>query len=236
MGNTAQPSARVIKRYSNRKLYDTKASTYVTLLNISDMVRSGEQVQVIDNSTKEDKTDVTLALIISEELKANPREIPVAALKALIRSRGERLMHQLKEGPLAKLFGGDEFSAEPSGVGGCDTWGRRTESPGAEGAEGSAAEGWGESAAELEKSEGARREGGELGQSEDKADRGIRATLEQWQHLLDERIRAVLPDWAGFREYERRLDDLNRRVAELERRMDAQDGGMSPQIDEPKRE
>ncbi len=62
-------TCRVIKRYSNRKLYDTKGSRYVTLLQIADMVRAGEEVQIIDNSTKEDKTEVTMALIISEQLK-----------------------------------------------------------------------------------------------------------------------------------------------------------------------
>jgi hypothetical protein len=56
---------RTIKRYSNRKLYDTRQSRYVTLLQIAEMVRAGEDVQIIDNATKEDKTDVTLALIIS---------------------------------------------------------------------------------------------------------------------------------------------------------------------------
>ena len=50
---------RVIKRYSNRKLYDTKDSRYVTLLEIAEYVRAGEDVQVIDNATKEDKTDIT---------------------------------------------------------------------------------------------------------------------------------------------------------------------------------
>src|SRR5205823_750717 len=66
------PERRVIKRYSNRKLYDTKDSRYVTLLQIAEMIRANEDVQIIDNATKEDKTDVTLALIISEELKARP--------------------------------------------------------------------------------------------------------------------------------------------------------------------
>lgn len=77
--------SRVIKRYSNRKLYDTRSSRYVTLLQIAQMVRSGEEVQIIDNRTKEDKTEVTLALIISEELKNSPGGIPLTTLKALIR-------------------------------------------------------------------------------------------------------------------------------------------------------
>src|SRR5688572_32288777 len=95
---------RVIKRYSNRKLYDTRGSTYVTLLQIAEMVRAGEDVQIIDNATKEDKTDVTLALIISEELKARPRAIPLATLKALIRHRGGKLLTQLRESPIGRLM------------------------------------------------------------------------------------------------------------------------------------
>ncbi len=85
-------TCRVIKRYSNRKLYDTKGSRYVTLLQIADMVRAGEEVQIIDNSTKEDKTEVTMALIISEQLKERPRVIPLATLKALIKSHGEQML------------------------------------------------------------------------------------------------------------------------------------------------
>ena len=73
----APAARRVIKRYSNRKLYDTRDSRYVTLLEIAELVRAGEDVQVIDNATKQDKTDVTLALIISEELKARPKGIPL---------------------------------------------------------------------------------------------------------------------------------------------------------------
>src|SRR4026209_1819058 len=89
---------RVIKRYSNRKLYDTKDSRHVTLQQIGEMVRAGEEVQIIDNATKEDKTEVTLALIISEDLKAQPRSVPLGTLRDLIQERGERLLTQLREG------------------------------------------------------------------------------------------------------------------------------------------
>src|SRR6187431_903788 len=106
ISDSAPPSAprRIIKRYSNRKLYDTKGSTYVTLLQIAQMIRDGENVQIIDNATKEDKTDVTLALIISEELRNKPRAIPLSTLKALIRHRGERMLSQLRESPIGKLM------------------------------------------------------------------------------------------------------------------------------------
>src|ERR1041384_288099 len=99
---SAGPPRRIIKRYSNRKLYDTQGSTYVTLLQIAQMIREGEEVQIIDNASKEDKTDVTLALIISEELRTKPRGIPLSTLKALIRNKGERILTQLREGPIGK--------------------------------------------------------------------------------------------------------------------------------------
>lgn len=91
---------RVIKRYSNRKLYDTRDSKYVTLQQIGEMVRAGEEVQIIDNKTKEDKTEVTLALILSEDLKSQPRSVPLAALRDLIQERGGRLLNQLRENTL----------------------------------------------------------------------------------------------------------------------------------------
>jgi polyhydroxyalkanoate synthesis repressor PhaR len=107
---------RVIKRYSNRKLYDTRGSTYVTLLQIAEMIRAGEDVQIIDNTTKEDKTDVTLALIISEELRTKPRAVPLSTLKALIRHGGERILSQLRGGPIGKLIPGDETTVGESEI------------------------------------------------------------------------------------------------------------------------
>jgi len=99
---------RVIKRYSNRKLYDTRDSKYVTLQQIGEMVRAGEEVQIIDNKTKEDKTEVTLALILSEDLKSQPRSVPLAALRDLIQERGGRLLNQLREGTLGRFIPGQE--------------------------------------------------------------------------------------------------------------------------------
>jgi polyhydroxyalkanoate synthesis repressor PhaR len=102
---------RVIKRYSNRKLYDTKDSRYVTLLQIAEMVRSGEEVQIIDNNTKEDLTEVTLAQIIYEEQKAHSRNVPLQTLKELIHQRTEKVLEGLREGPIGRLIPG----AKPEG-------------------------------------------------------------------------------------------------------------------------
>lgn len=95
---------RVVKRYSNRKLYDTKDSRYVTLLQIAEMVREGEEVQIIDNNTKEDLTEVTLAQIIYEEQKSANRSVPLQTLKDLLHTRTEKVLSGLREGPIGRLI------------------------------------------------------------------------------------------------------------------------------------
>jgi polyhydroxyalkanoate synthesis repressor PhaR len=103
----APPSPqRIIKRYSNRKLYDTKDSRYVTLLQIAEMVREGEEVQIIDNNTKDDLTEVTLAQIIYEEQKAHSRNVPLQTLKELIHTRTEKVLADLRDGPIGRLIPG----------------------------------------------------------------------------------------------------------------------------------
>lgn len=97
---------RIIKRYSNRKLYDTKGSRYVTLLQIAEMVRGGEEVQIIDNNTKDDLTEITLAQIIYEEQKAHSRNVPLQTLKELIHARTEKVLADLRDGPIGRLIPG----------------------------------------------------------------------------------------------------------------------------------
>lgn len=109
-------SQRIIKRYSNRKLYDTKDSRYVTLLQIAEMVRAGEDVQIIDNNTKDDLTEVTLAQIIFEEQKANQKSLPLQTLKDLIHQRTEKALSSLRDGPIGRLIpgGSGEEGEEPT--------------------------------------------------------------------------------------------------------------------------
>ena len=109
---TVDRPRRIIKRYSNRKLYDTKDSRYVTLLQIAEMVRTGEEVQIIDNNTKDDLTEVTLAQIIYEEQKAHSRNVPLQTLKELIHARTEKVLADLREGPIGRLIPGTKPSEE----------------------------------------------------------------------------------------------------------------------------
>lgn len=81
----AQPGRRLIKRYSNRKLYDTHASRYVTLTQIAEMVGDGEIVKVVDNKTREDKTEFTFAQVILEQLKSSTPGVARVKLAEIIR-------------------------------------------------------------------------------------------------------------------------------------------------------
>ena len=102
------PEARVIKRYANRKLYDTRESRYVTLQDVASYVRDGQDVRIIDNKSKEDLTRVTLAQIIYEEEKAGDDRRTLTSLRSFVQEGRERLVSSLMEGPVGKLVRRDE--------------------------------------------------------------------------------------------------------------------------------
>ncbi len=111
-GQSAGPqTTRVVKRYSNRKLYDTVESRYVTLPQIAEYVRQGEDVRIIDNTTKEDLTRMTLAQILYEEERKQSR-LPLGALKELLHSSSERILSAVRDTPMGKLITRNE--AAPS--------------------------------------------------------------------------------------------------------------------------
>lgn len=83
--------ARRIKRYDNRKLYDTEASEYVSLSDLASLVRGGETVKVVDNGTGEDLTAQTLTQIILEEGRSGRQVIPSDLLHQLLRRSEEAL-------------------------------------------------------------------------------------------------------------------------------------------------
>jgi polyhydroxyalkanoate synthesis repressor PhaR len=94
---------RVVKRYANRKLYDTQRSRYVTLEQIADMIRGGEDVKIVDNNSKEDLTAITLTQIIFEEEKKQSF-LPLSALRNIIQS-GASNMTQLASQAGEKMLG-----------------------------------------------------------------------------------------------------------------------------------
>lgn len=76
---------KIIKRYQNRKLYDTHESSYVTLDEIAKMIKGGEDLRVIDNKTKNDITASTLTQLLYESEKKAKTQPSVDLLKEIIR-------------------------------------------------------------------------------------------------------------------------------------------------------
>ena len=82
----------VIKKYSNRKLYDTYTRRYVTLDVIADLLRDGHEVRVVDRNTGEDITAVTLSQILLDMERQRRGPLPEPILVDLVKERGEQLL------------------------------------------------------------------------------------------------------------------------------------------------
>jgi polyhydroxyalkanoate synthesis repressor PhaR len=95
-----KPPVVLIKKYGNRRLYDTAGSRYVNLDDLAAMVRAGKEVRVVDAKTGRDLTRVTLTQIITEDAKGKPTGLPLELLRQLIvasdEMRQEFLMWYLK--------------------------------------------------------------------------------------------------------------------------------------------
>jgi len=89
------PDVVLIKRYANRKLYNTATSRYITLKGIADLIEAGEEVRVVDNETGEDITSVTLSQILVDTERSN-RRVPGTVLSDLIQRSGDVLYSALK--------------------------------------------------------------------------------------------------------------------------------------------
>ncbi len=81
----------IIKRYSNRKLYNTSLKKYITLDNLAALIRTGEEIQVIDNKSGEDLTTLTLTQIILENEKKHQSGLPNTILTELIKIRSNEI-------------------------------------------------------------------------------------------------------------------------------------------------
>ena len=78
------PAKVIIKKYANRRLYDTSSSRYINLDDIAALVRNGKDVQVVDAATGEDLTRVTLTQIIVDDARGQPAGLPLELLRQLI--------------------------------------------------------------------------------------------------------------------------------------------------------
>jgi polyhydroxyalkanoate synthesis repressor PhaR len=92
----------LIKRYSNRKLYDVDASRYVILDDIAEMVRRGDEVKVVDYATGTDLTALTLTQVIFEQEKKLGGLLPQAILTRLLRA-GNTTLQTIRGGVNALL-------------------------------------------------------------------------------------------------------------------------------------
>jgi polyhydroxyalkanoate synthesis repressor PhaR len=79
---------KTIKRYQNRKLYDTSRSCYITLDDLAEMIRSGDDIVVLDNKTSKDITSNTLTQVIFETEKKAKTLIPNHLLQDIIKIGG----------------------------------------------------------------------------------------------------------------------------------------------------
>jgi polyhydroxyalkanoate synthesis repressor PhaR len=104
----ADADAVLIKRYANRKLYNTETSRYITLKGIAELIEAGEAVRVIDNESGEDITSVTLSQILVDTERSS-RRVPGTVLTDLIQRSGDALYSALKRGVGPASEGLDEL-------------------------------------------------------------------------------------------------------------------------------
>jgi polyhydroxyalkanoate synthesis repressor PhaR len=185
---------RVIKRYANRKLYDTQRSRYVTLDQIADMIRTGDDVKIVDNNTKEDLTSVTLAQIIFEEEKKQKSFLPLAALREVIQSGGQSLQ-ELATQAGARVRSVFRREGGPDGA-------VEAEAP-----------------PPVDGQEQAQDQEPSAGLIQDFLERS-QMTIDEWQRRVDERIHKVVETLAPWTVLQKELADLAQRLVDLEKRLD----------------
>lgn len=196
---------RIIKRYANRKLYDTQHSRYVTLDQISEMIRAGDEVKIIDNKSKEDLTSVTLAQIIFEEEKKQKSFLPLQAMRNIIQTGGESITQFVSEaqkrvsGAFRKGEDGEHLPGELM--------------EGEEGPVVRPAEERPETRLGEPRQFKSLREFREWLQHTQK-------TIDDWQKKVDDRIRNVVDGLSPFGGLQKDVRQLGQRIAELEAKLE----------------
>src|SRR5258708_29539933 len=98
-------SGRLIKKYSNRKLYDTRSRHYVTLERVGELVRAGESIQAVDRTSGQDLTAITLSPVVLGHERRRHGAVPEKVLQQLVRAPGEALMGAARQSTSA----GEDF-------------------------------------------------------------------------------------------------------------------------------
>src|ERR1700674_3566480 len=93
---TTAPERHLIKKYANRKLYDTRTSRYITLEGIAALVRDGHEIRVVDRDNGHDLTQVTLSQIVLSAEKRGPARL-VDAGGEVIQERGQALLDYVRK-------------------------------------------------------------------------------------------------------------------------------------------
>src|SRR6266566_8955427 len=93
---TTAPPRHLIKKYANRKLYDTRTSRYITLEGIAQLVREGHEIEVVDRDNGKDLTQVTLSQIVLSEEKRGPVRM-IDAGGEMLHDRGQALLDYVKK-------------------------------------------------------------------------------------------------------------------------------------------
>lgn len=96
-------SSILIKKYPNRRLYNTTSSTYITISDVAELIKVGHKVEVRDAETDEDMTAIVLTQIIMNKAKKNQELLPVALLHLVIQF-GENQLHDFFDKYLEKTM------------------------------------------------------------------------------------------------------------------------------------
>jgi polyhydroxyalkanoate synthesis repressor PhaR len=97
------PDKVKLKKYANRRLYDTEKSEYVTLNQVANLIRQNRQVEIIDAKTNEDVTAFILTQIILEEAKNKNFLLPVPVLHLIIQY-GDNVLGEFFEKYLQQMI------------------------------------------------------------------------------------------------------------------------------------
>jgi polyhydroxyalkanoate synthesis repressor PhaR len=118
------PDTIKLKKYSNRRLYDTEQSCYVTLNQVADLIKQGRKIEVIDAKSKQDVTAFVLIQIIMEESKKNNNLLPLSLMHLMIQSGGtvlqeffEKYLYQTLEKYLSHKAKMDDHFSKMMGIG-----------------------------------------------------------------------------------------------------------------------